>query len=247
MFNPQAEAERIKIAVTSFFNSSGAEGIVLGVSGGIDSALCLKILTESFSSKKITVLLMPEKKSNEINSIISFIESCGAKHELIELNSLLREFKIPWKQNKLAEINLKARLRMLLLYNYANSNNYLVCGTSNKSELELGYFTKYGDGASDFLPLGKYWKSQIYLLAKEFNIPKEFIEKIPSAELYVGQSDEKELGAKYELIDKILIELIENKKNVKELISLGFEKKLINSLNERIQKNKHKLIPPKIL
>ncbi|MBN2127545.1 MAG: NAD(+) synthase [Candidatus Diapherotrites archaeon] len=246
MFNSKAEAERIKLAVTNFFNTSCAEGIVLGFSGGIDSALCLKILSKSIPPEKITALLIPEKNKNQ-EELIKFIEKCGVKNELIELNSLLREFKVPWKQNKLAEINLKARLRMLLLYNYANSNNYLVCGTGNKSELILGYFTKYGDGASDFLPLGNYLKTQVYLLAKEFNVPKEFIEKIPSADLFEGQSDEKELGAKYELIDKILIELIENKKTIEELVSKEFDKKLIESLKERIEKNKHKLIPPKIL
>jgi NAD+ synthase len=246
MFNVCAETKRIVSALTAFFNSSNCKGIVLGLSGGIDSAVCLKFLIKSIAPQKITVLLMPEENKNQ-EELIKFAQECGVNHFVIELNPLLREFKLQWKQNELSEMNLKARLRMLLLYNYANSNNYLVCGTGNKSELILGYFTKHGDGAVDFILLGNYWKTQVYEIAKELHVPEKIINAIPTAGLKKGQSDELELGAKYSVIDKILIELIENKKSIQEISEIGFNKKLIESLSERINKNKHKLILPKIL
>lgn len=246
MFNASAESKKLISAVTAFFNSSKTKGVVLGLSGGIDSAVCLKLLIKSIAPQKITVLLMPEKNKNQ-EELIEFARKSGVKHFLIELNPLLREFKFKWNQNELSEMNLKARIRMVLLYNYANSMNYLVCGTGNKSELILGYFTKYGDGASDFLLLGNYWKTQVYGLAKELNVPKKIINAIPSADLKPNQSDESDLGAKYKVIDKILIELIENNKSVKEISLMGFDKKLIQSLKKRIEKNKHKRFLPKTL
>ena len=245
MFNASAETTRTVSALTDFFNSTKTKGIVLGVSGGLDSAVCLKLLTKSIAPQKITALLMPEKNEN-LNELISFVDSTGAKHIVLELNPLLCELNVPWNQSILAEMNLKARARMLLLYNYANSNNYLVCGTGNKSELTLGYFTKFGDGAADFLPIGSYWKTEVYEIAEELSVPQKIINKIPSADLIPNQSDEKELGAKYEVIDKILIEL-ENKKSIQEIALLGFKKELIESLKERIEKNKHKLKPIKII
>ncbi len=240
MFEAGVEIERIVSTFNAFFNSTNANGVVLGVSGGIDSAVCLKLLVKSIAPQKITVLLLPEKKNSELNELVSFVESCGVNYYLVELNPFLESFVFPWRESKLARMNLKARLRMLLLYNYANSNNFLVCGTGNKSELSLGYFTKFGDGAVDFLLIGKYWKTQVFDLARALVVPEKIISKKPSADLFEGQSDGEELGASYNVIDKILVELLEKNKSVEEVVRLGFDKKLVESLFNRVKKNKHK-------
>ncbi|MFH1588639.1 MAG: NAD+ synthase [Candidatus Diapherotrites archaeon] len=249
MFESNLELLRLKQALKDFFALSSCTGIALGFSGGVDSAVCLKLLVDSIRKEKIIVLLMPEKKNKITSECENYCNELGVKYFVIELNSLISSFScILWKESFIANANLKARLRMLLLYHYTNSNNFLVCGTGNKSELMLGYFTKFGDGANDFLPLGSLYKTQVIELAKELNVPKKFIERIPSAGLWENQTDEKELGANYELIDEILINVFDKNISFSELKKKKkFPEKILLSLEKRINSNKHKISLPKIL
>jgi NAD+ synthase len=143
---------------------------------------------------------------------------------------------------KIAEGNLKSRIRMSILYYYANLNNFLVAGTSNRSELLIGYFTKYGDGAGDILPIANIYKTQLKKLAHEWNIPEDIVNKPPSAGLWNEQTDEDEIGFRYEILDRILY-LIVDKKLDNDSISkeLNISTHEINKIRSRIDNNKHKL------
>jgi len=143
------------------------------------------------------------------------------------------------KANKLALANLKPRLRMLVLYYFANKLNYLVCGTGNKSELMLGYFTKHGDGATDILPIGGLLKREVRRLAREAGIPERIISKAPTAGLWSGQTDEKEMGITYPELDEILERLETKKKQVSS-------PKKVNRVKEMIKRSEHKRQGPRI-
>ena len=147
---------------------------------------------------------------------------------MIYINDFKKNFdKLEWKQNKIAKMNTASRIRAVILYNYANAHNALVIGTSNKTELKLGYFTKYGDGACDIEVIGDLFKTEVIELSKFLKIPEKIINKVPTAELYHGQTDEAELGASYEEIDKIL-------KNNKS------DSNLSKKIKKRIKDNEHK-------
>ncbi|GAI53780.1 unnamed protein product, partial [marine sediment metagenome] len=133
------------------------------------------------------------------------------KTQYIDLTPIYRNLiKFLPDNNQVALGNIKARLRMVLIYYYANFNNYLVCGTGNKTEISLGYFTKYGDGACDILPLGDLYKFEVREIARVLGIPEQIIKKVPSAGLWQGQTDEGEIGFSYDVIDKTLQEIEKN-------------------------------------
>ena len=153
------------------------------------------------------------------------------------------------KPDKIALANMKARIRMTLLFEYANMTESLVCGTSNKSEILLGYFTKYGDGGADIMPIGDLYKTQIYDLAKFLKIPKEIINKAPTSGLIRGQTDEKDLGFTYEILDKVLIGL-EHKQEIYDIIeNTGLKKfdiKKIKNMRIKSEHKRHNPLIPKI-
>lgn len=136
---------------------------------------------------------------------------------------------------------------MSILYYFANIHNALVIGTSNKSETVLGYATKYGDAASDILPIGDLWKTQVIELAKYLGVPGKIINKKPTAELVAGVTDESELGAPYEILDKILKMHFENNAPKEDIISEGFDRKLVENVLLRIKANEHKGRMPAVI
>ena len=192
-----------------------AKGIVLGLSGGIDSA-CVAVLSKMAVGKNVLGLIMSCQSAPEDEEYAYLLaEKFNIKTERVALDSVYDSFlRILPSGNKLMLSNLKPRLRMVALYAFANKYNYLVAGTGNKSELTVGYFTKYGDGGVDLLPLGDLLKTRVRKLAKELNIPDEIIQRVPSAGLWKGQTDEGELGISYENLDKA-IAAIEKKTKVK--------------------------------
>jgi len=162
------------------------------------------------------------------------------KVESIDLSSIYKAcLKVLPRADQITRGNLKARLRMLVLYYFANKLNYLVCGTSNKSEILMGYFTKYGDGAEDIIPLGDLLKTQVKELAGLLNIPQKIIDKTPSAGLWPGQSDEAELGISYYQLDDILLRLSRKQSRAKPT-------GLVNKVKSRIKTSEHKRQPPLI-
>ncbi|MFH1225113.1 MAG: NAD(+) synthase [Candidatus Diapherotrites archaeon] len=208
MREPEVIGARLVEGIRDYFGRAGFGKAVLGLSGGIDSALCVSLLREALGAKNVTALILPYKKINPSSSAKlakSFAKREGINCIVRPVDSFMRDIStLPWKQGKLAEANSVARVRAVVLYNYANSNNSLVVGAGNKSEIMLGYFTKYGDAAADVFPIGALWKTQVLELAKARGIPEEITSRTPSAELWKGQTDAAELGAGYDVLDEIL-------------------------------------------
>ena len=232
------------VALTkAYFDKAGFSKAVIGLSGGLDSSLTVFVLVDALGKENVTCLLLPENgesKNQDHADALAVAKSLGIAFEEISIEKIVKsiEQSVKWKQNKIAEMNLRARARMVLLYNFANSNKALVVGTSNKSELMLGYFTKHGDGAADVLPFQDIFKTGLFTIAKFKGLPVNIIEKQPSAGLVPNQTDAKELGAPYSEIDPVL-EAIEQGKTVKELKN-EFDAGLVDSLLKRIAANKHK-------
>lgn len=222
--------------------------VVLGLSGGVDSSVVLKLAIDALGTENVAALLMPElgvttqENIEHAQKLCNFLE---VDYYVQPLNSLLIPFKnLPWKPNTLAQMNLRARIRMLLLYNYANTHWVLVLGTSNKSELLLGYATKYGDLACDLEVIGDLFKTEVFELARFLELPEEIIKKTPSAELKIGQTDEGELGASYKELDQVL-KLAHLKES--DIIGKGIRAPLVHFVSRRMRENRHKLkVPPVI-
>jgi NAD+ synthase len=196
------------------FQETGVGGVILGLSGGLDSAVVAALATEVIGKDKVHCILMPydeEQDKEAIEDGLKMVKAFGLDHQIISIKDSVDTISevagfsdIQKKVNMTALGNVRARTRMVMLYYLANLNNYLVLGTSNKSELLVGYFTKYGDGGSDAAPIGDLYKTQVYELAKELGIPESIRTKPPTAGLVSGQTDEKDLGLSYAELDQIL-------------------------------------------
>ena len=187
-----------------------ASGIILGLSGGIDSSVLAALGRESLGREGVFGVIMPCHSINEDESdarlLAQKIDIDFMRVDLSETFDLLCKTINQAHQefNSLVKSNIKARLRMVTLYSLAQSKNLLVCGTSNKSEYETGYFTKFGDSGSDLMPLANFLKRDIREMAKILGVPEKIITKAPSAGLYEGQTDETDMGFTYEILDEYL-------------------------------------------
>lgn len=190
--------------------AAGADGAVVGLSGGIDSAVTARLAQKAFADNVMGIIMPCNSSSEDREDALLFANKFGLDYIITDLSGvyahLLDELqKSGIKGNKMAEINIKPRLRMTSLYYYAASLNYLVIGTDNRSELKIGYFTKYGDGGVDLAPLGSLVKHEVKALARELNIPEKIINKKPSAGLWTNQTDEEEMGFSYQELDQYIL------------------------------------------
>ena len=220
----------------SFFQKTDKQKAVLGLSGGVDSALTAKLAVLAIGKENVMAIIMPNNKLNqeqEVQDAEGWAKELGIEYHIIAINDFIGSFdNLPWEASNLADMNVQARIRANILYHYANTHDALVLGTGNKTELILGYFTKYGDGACDCEVIGSLYKTEVWEAGKELGLPEVIINKKPSANLHEGQTDEEEIGMSYQEIDNLL-KNGEWKKN--ELLA------------ERIQSNKHKSeMPPTI-
>lgn len=185
-------------------NSAGAKGVVFGLSGGIDSAVIAGIGKRAFPNNSIGIIMPCHSDPIDEDHgklVADALKLKTAKVDLSNSFDTLMEAMPDKSENKLAISNLKPRLRMSTLYYYGQSNNYLVLGSSNKSEFTVGYFTKHGDSGVDLLPLVSFVKSEIRDLARYLKVPDIVIEKPPTAGLWENQTDEKEMGFSYDVLD----------------------------------------------
>jgi len=231
-------AEKIEEFIKRKVREANANGVVVGLSGGIDSTTTAFLCVRALGKERVLGVIMPEKGVTPEEDVKDAIEVCrilGINYKIVEISDIFNAFiRVLGKSNKISEGNLKARIRMCILYYFANSMNYLVAGTGNKTELMLGYFTKYGDGGVDFLPIGGLYKTEVRELAKFLGVPEKIISKPPSAGLWRGQKDEEELGMSYDEIDTIL-KALENGKKVEEIDGARVKRIL-----EMIEKSDHK-------
>lgn len=234
-------AERIINWIRQQVKQAGAKGIVLGISGGLDSAVTAALAKKAVGREKLLALILPiHSQIQDLKDARLIAKKLGIKAKTINLSRIYDNLiGILPHAARIAQANLKPRLRMLVLYYFANKLNYLVCGTGNKSELMAGYFTKYGDGGVDILPIGGLFKAQLKELAKELGIPQCFINKPPAAGLWPGQTDEAEMGITYPELDDILGRMLGEKKQV-------LSKEKVNKVKRMHERSRHKRQGPEI-
>jgi len=246
--NSFKETKKITFFIRNVLRQQDFENVVIGVSGGIDSAVCLSLLTKSILPKNIFIAHLSYfiPQTDLINTLLTKVNipqkniyNFSIKNIVYQIQKELRLIKTS-KNYKLRLGNIMARTRMITLYDLAKKHNALVCGTENKSEERLGYFTKFGDEASDFEPIKHLYKTQIYQIAKHLEIPKKIISSIPTAGLWPGQTDEKELGFSYKEADRVLSLYFDQKKSIAEIFSQGFSnaKKIISRANKNSFKHR---------
>lgn len=227
---------------------AGREGVVIGLSGGIDSATVLELVTDALGNEEVVGMIMPDGETESTTMATEHAKTLNVETEIIDIQPILSTFtkRTNLFENKSEIGNLKARIRMSLLYAKSNQTNKLVVGTSNKSELLIGYYTKWGDGGADLLPIGDLYKTQVYQLAKEMNVPQNIIERKPTAELWKGQTDEQEIGMKYSELDKILMGLERKFDDEKIIEKMEVDVEQIKRTKEMIKGTIHKRIFPPV-
>ncbi|MCX8173532.1 MAG: NAD+ synthase [Thermoplasmata archaeon] len=240
----QETVPTIKTFISDYLVQSGASGYILGLSGGIDSAVVCKLLVDAVGQNRVAAVLMPSATTSpeDMEDARKFAETLGIEKEEVEIEPIVTSFRkaLGFDLSRMHTGNLTARVRMCILFAFANQNNLLVAGTSNKSELLTGYFTKYGDGAADILPIGDLYKTQVRLLAKDLKIQEKILKKVPSAGFWEGQTDEEELGISYEELDRILFG-IEHFLKVEEIHAItGIPVEKIAEVVRKVEKSWHK-------
>ena len=223
-----------------------SEGLILGLSGGIDSAVLAYICKRKFPDKTVAIV-MPDTAitpKSETEDALKMVSLTGIQYKLIDINPIVNEYSMYLEPNERAKGNLRARVRTNILYYYANAKNYLVLGSSDKSEYLIGYFTKFGDGASDITPIISLYKLQVREIAKYLGVPENVITKKSSPHLWKDHEAENELGVSYEEVDSILYCLFEKKLSVQETLELtGIEMSTIEKIQELNKNSEHKRLP----
>ena len=222
---------------------------VLGLSGGIDSALSCFLAAEAIGPQNVLALRMPYRTSSQdsLDHAQLVINQLGVQSLTIEITEMVEPLfeKLP-KIDALRKGNVMARQRMIILYDQSEAFEALVVGTGNKTEILLGYSTLFGDSASAFNPIGDLYKTQVRQLALDLGVPAEILEKAPSADLWVDQTDEAELGYTYEEVDKLLYLLVDHRYTPKECVEAGFQEEFVQSVVGRVMRNHFKRVMPPI-
>jgi len=234
--------------VKQFIKSyNAANGFVIGLSGGLDSTVTAWLATLATGKESVTGLIMPDSSSttsDDLKDAQALVEILGINSKTIYIDNIIEAYKAKLNLDTRSLGNLKARIRMSILYAFANSENKLVLGTGDKSEIYLGYFTKYGDGGVDILPIGDIYKTELRELASYIGVPKNIIIKKSSPRLWPGQLAENELGFTYEFADKVLYKLIDKGENEEAIIKE--EGEMAKQVIELYIKSEHKRRMPPI-
>ena len=210
--NIEALADKLTSWIKDEVTARGCRGVVIGMSGGIDSAVLAVLCQRAFPESTLGVMMPCHSNPDDKAHALAVAEKFAIPTVEVALDSIyeafvreLPEFKDNPELKHLAQANLKPRLRMVALYYIANQRRYMVAGSGNRSEIAIGYFTKHGDGGVDIMPLGNLVKSQVRELARHLGVPEAIIDKPPSAGLWEGQTDEAEMGVSYEALDNFIL------------------------------------------
>jgi NAD+ synthase len=239
--------------LTGFIRSEvtrvGFQRAVLGVSGGVDSALCCFLAAEALGPENVLALRLPYKNSSpdSLTHAQLVIDATGVQTKTIDITPMVDPFfeAIP-NMDRIRQGNVMARARMITWYDQSAGFKGLVLGTSNKSEILLGYTTLYGDNASAINPNGDLYKTQLRQLARAVGVPAVIVDKTPSADLWVGQTSEGELGFTYEEVDKLLYLLVDCRYSAEECVGAGFKRDFVQGVIERVRRNHFKRMLPLI-
>ncbi len=249
--DPETAKKLIVEFLRKYIEESGAKCCVIGLSGGVDSTTTAYLTVEAVGSNKVIGLIMPDTRvtpKEDVEDAVQVAKSLGIDYRVIEIDKLVDYATSTANvKSRIAVGNVRARVRAVLLYAVANESSGLVVGTSDKSELILGYFTKYGDGAVDILPIGDLYKTQVRILAKHLGVPDKIAFKPSSPRLWPGHTAEEELGVPYEVIDVVLYARYELGIPENEIPQVtGVDKKVVDRIFEMVKANRHKRAPPPI-
>jgi NAD+ synthase len=227
----------------------GYSRAVIALSGGIDSALSFALAVETLGKENVLAVRMPYKASSadSLEHAAMLIDQFGTPCETVEITDMVEPlFRTDQEMSKQRMGNIMARQRMIVLYDRSEKFKGLVIGTSNKTEILLGYSTLWGDMASALNPIGDLYKTQLRQLARALRVPSEIVDKAPSADLWVGQTDEGELGFTYEQVDKLLYLLVDQRYSATECIEEGLDEQFVHSVLNRVRRNQFKRMMPPI-
>jgi len=229
---PEKAITTIKLFISGKLVQSGLNGYVIGLSGGIDSALSATLAVEAVGPEKVFAVLMPYRSSSQssVADAKHLVEKLGLEHRLIEITPMIDAyFQANEQAGEIRRGNKMARERMSILFDIAQEKNRLVLGSGNRTEICLGYTTWYGDAACSVNPLGELYKTEVRRLAQVLGVPDSILSKPPSADLWEGQTDEGEIGVTYDVIDRLLGRLVDDgEKSMSRLESEGFDRTDIN-------------------
>jgi len=235
--------------IKSELNRMGFKKALMGVSGGIDSALSLYFSAMALGPENVLAVRMPYKTSppETLEDAQTMIDALGVQSMTIEITDMVDPLiNLHEDMTKLRAGNIMARMRMIVLYDQSVAFNGLVMGTSNKTEMLLGYSTVYGDSAAALQPIGDLFKTQVRQLARALGVPEQVIQKAPSADLWIGQTDEGELGFTYADVDKLLYLLVDQRYRPEDCVKEGFNKDFVDRVLGLMRKNHFKRVMPPI-
>ncbi len=230
-------------------HSAGFSRAIVGLSGGVDSAVSASLSARALGAENTLSVLMPYRTSNPESEAHAKLvaEGLGTPTRRIDISKMVDGYVEPEVVNdETRRGNVMARCRMTVLYDLSVDWGGLVVGTSNKTEMLLGYSTQWGDAAHAVNPLGDLYKHQVYQLARYLELPPEVIDKAPSADLVAGQTDEADLGFTYAEADELLYRMVDERFDAEELVAEGFDREFVRKVAQRVVRNQYKRIPPVI-
>jgi len=252
----EEETERILEFIRRVVENSGASGVVLGLSGGVDSSLTAVLCVKALGRERVLGVLMPTNFTprEDVEDALELAETLGIRVETVNIDEISEAFfkclKVDRSDPKarIPMANIRARIRMVILYYYANLRNYLVAGTRDRSESLIGYFTKYGDGGVDFMPICHLYKTQVRELARHLGVPERIAYKPSSPQLYPGHKATDEIPIDYGKLDLILAGLFDLKMEPEEVSkAVEVPLKVVEEVLHRFRKTMHKrMLPPRI-
>jgi NAD+ synthase len=234
----QKDCQLIKQFISKEVKNRRSNGVVLGLSGGLDSSVTASIAAQALGHIRVLGVIMPDldvTPRKDTKDAVELAKFLNINHKIIRIDKIKKQIMKQLPYEKYAQGNLASRLRMCILYYYAGITNRLVVGTTDKSELKIGYYTKHGDGAADIFPLADLYKTEVRELARYLSLSKNITEKKSSPGLWKNHIAEEEIGLSYELVDKILRHLEDN-----SLSMIDVDKRTVNMIRKIIRNNEHK-------
>ncbi len=246
-FDRARAAKRIGKFIAGYVRDAPAKGVVIGLSGGLDSAAVAALCVRALGSKRVFGLALPgaSTPAQDVDDAVAHASELGIEHGTIDIEPIVERYMQVLPDGKVARGNLTARVRMNILYYHAYVRHGLVAGTSDRSEIMIGYFTKFGDGAADMLPIAGLYKTQIKALGAYLKLPDAILQKKSGPRLWPDHTAEGELGMGYETIDPVLVMLADRKKTVRQAAAaLGIPAADVSRVQEMMKKSAHKRAMP---